>query len=67
MGTSATSLPRREAALPTAASSLHGRILRRRLIRGAVNLLIAAVALFPILWGLSSSLKPTDRIIEFPP
>jgi multiple sugar transport system permease protein len=46
---------------------MHAAILRRKLIRGAVNLLIAAFALFPILWGLSSSLKPTDRIIEFPP
>jgi len=42
-------------------------IRRRRLLRGAVNLLIAIFALFPILWGLSSSLKPTDQIIEFPP
>ena len=42
-------------------------IQRRRLLRGAVNLLIAIFALFPILWGLSSSLKPTDQIIEFPP
>ena len=24
-------------------------------------------ALFPILWGLSSSLKPTDRILAYPP
>jgi multiple sugar transport system permease protein len=46
---------------------MHAAILRRKLIRGAVNLLILAFALFPILWGLSSSLKPTDRIIEFPP
>ncbi len=42
-------------------------IRRRRLLRSAVNLLIAVFALFPILWGLSSSLKPTDQIIEFPP
>jgi multiple sugar transport system permease protein len=46
---------------------MHAAILRRKLIRGAVNLVIMAFALFPILWGLSSSLKPTDRIIEFPP
>jgi ABC-type glycerol-3-phosphate transport system permease component len=39
----------------------------RRAGRTAVNLLIAAFALFPILWGLSSSLKPADRIVEFPP
>ena len=42
-------------------------VARRRALRGAINALIAAFALFPILWGLSSSLKPTDRIIEFPP
>jgi len=29
--------------------------------------LIAIVALFPILWGLSTSLKPADRILEYPP
>ncbi len=46
---------------------MHAAILRRKLVRGAVNLVIIAFALFPILWGLSSSLKPTDRIIEFPP
>lgn len=46
---------------------MHAAILRRKIIRGAVNLVIIAFALFPILWGLSSSFKPTDRIIEFPP
>ncbi|WP_137176797.1 carbohydrate ABC transporter permease [Roseomonas sp. AR75] len=46
---------------------MHGLILRRRIGRGLVNLLIAGFALFPILWGLSSSLKPTERIVEFPP
>jgi ABC-type glycerol-3-phosphate transport system permease component len=40
---------------------------RRRALRLAVNLLIGAFALFPILWGLSSSLKPAERIVEFPP
>ena len=39
----------------------------RRAARAAVNLLIAGFALFPILWGLSSSLKPADRIVAFPP
>jgi len=48
-------------------AALHRRILFRRLGRAAVNLLIGAFALFPILWGFSSSLKPTDRIIEYPP
>lgn len=33
----------------------------------AVNLLIASVALLPIAWGLSSSLKPTAKIAAFPP
>lgn len=46
---------------------MHAAILRRKIIRGTVNLVILAFALFPILWGLSSSFKPTDRIIEFPP
>jgi multiple sugar transport system permease protein len=46
---------------------MHAAILRRKIIRGAINLMIIAFALFPIIWGLSSSLKPTDRIIEFPP
>jgi multiple sugar transport system permease protein len=46
---------------------MHAAILRRRIARGLVNAVIALFALFPILWGLSSSLKPTDRIIEFPP
>lgn len=39
----------------------------RRLSDGAINAVIAFLALFPILWGLSSSLKPQDRILEFPP
>jgi ABC-type glycerol-3-phosphate transport system permease component len=46
---------------------MQGMIARRRALRTALNLLIAVFALFPILWGLSSSLKPTDRIVEFPP
>lgn len=39
----------------------------RRLGDGAINAVIALLALFPILWGISSSLKPQDRILEFPP
>lgn len=39
----------------------------RRLVDGAVNAGIAILALFPILWGVSSSLKPQDRILEYPP
>lgn len=49
------------------ARRVHARILRRRIARAVVNLLIGAFALFPILWGLSSSLKPADRILEYPP
>lgn len=41
--------------------------MRRRFIRTAVNAVIATVALLPILWGFFSSLKPTDKIVEFPP
>ena len=44
---------------------------RRVLVRKAANAIITAViclfALFPILWGLSTSLKPADRILAFPP
>lgn len=44
---------------------------RRILIRRTVNLitvgLITLICMFPILWGLSTSLKPTDRIMEYPP
>lgn len=41
--------------------------LRRRAARLAVNALIGLFALLPILWGFLSSLKPTDKIVEFPP
>ncbi len=44
---------------------------RRVLVRKAVNAIITAViclfALFPVLWGLSTSLKPANRILAFPP
>ena len=43
---------------------------RRRLRRvsgGATAALICAVALFPIVWGLSTSLKPANTILAFPP
>ncbi len=39
----------------------------RRVVDTAINLVIALLALFPIAWGVSSSLKPADRILEFPP
>ena len=45
----------------------YAEMLRRRLARTLVNAVIAAVALLPILWGFFSSLKPSDRIEEFPP
>jgi multiple sugar transport system permease protein len=41
--------------------------LRQRAGAILLNCMIAFVALFPIVWGLSSSLKPTNQILEFPP
>lgn len=43
------------------------RRLARRGIDGIINLAIAAFALAPILWGLSTSLKPTEDILIYPP
>ncbi len=43
------------------------RVLHRRLANAAIGFAICAVALFPILWGLSTSLKPANRILEYPP
>ena len=41
---------------------------RLRLIANAlVTLVVCVAALFPILWGLSTSLKPANRILEYPP
>lgn len=39
----------------------------RRLVDAAINLAILAVALGPIVWGLSTSLKPTQAILRYPP
>jgi ABC-type glycerol-3-phosphate transport system permease component len=39
----------------------------RRAVDGIVLFLVAATALFPILWGLSTSLKPVAKIMEYPP
>ena len=39
----------------------------QRTVDGAINLAIAAFALGPILWGLSTSLKPTEDILLYPP
>lgn len=50
------------------AVSAHRRRSRaRKSINAAINAAIAALALFPILWGISASFKPADRILEFPP
>lgn len=43
------------------------RVRVRRLIDAAVLVLIAIFALFPILWGLSTSLKPPADVVRFPP
>lgn len=43
------------------------RILARRVIDVLATSLIAVICLFPILWGLSTSLKPVDRIMAYPP
>jgi multiple sugar transport system permease protein len=44
---------------------------RRALLRNSVDvvvvLAICVIALFPIFWGLSTSLKPADAILEYPP
>ena len=39
----------------------------RRAVNAVVTVLVCGAALFPILWGLSTSLKPADRILEYPP
>lgn len=43
------------------------RAASRAALRGVVNLVIAFFALAPIVWGLFSSLKPSNQILEFPP
>lgn len=44
-----------------------GRILIRQGVDIIVTGVIAVICLFPILWGLSTSLKPTRDIMAFPP
>jgi len=39
----------------------------RRLLRGLVSAVIVVAALFPIFWGLMTSLKPARDIVQFPP
>ncbi|PJI40321.1 carbohydrate ABC transporter permease [Ferrovibrio sp.] len=41
--------------------------LLRRLLRGLLSVIIVVAALFPIFWGLMTSLKPTRDIVQFPP
>ncbi|WP_210495087.1 carbohydrate ABC transporter permease [Microvirga antarctica] len=42
-------------------------IVLRKLLSFCVNVFIAVVALAPIVWGLSTSLKPTQKILSLPP
>ena len=65
---------RAAAAVPRAAdggdgmnASWRARALARRAINVVVTALVCAAALFPILWGLSTSLKPASGILEYPP
>ena len=48
-------------------SAWRARARARKAAELAVAAVIVCVALFPILWGLSTSLKPADRILEYPP
>jgi len=43
------------------------RALLRKSVDAAAVVAICVVALFPILWGLSTSLKPANAILEYPP
>lgn len=43
------------------------RVRARRLATGLINVVIVLVALFPILWGVSTSLKAPDAVLRFPP
>lgn len=52
---------------PSATPAWRVRMIRRKATGLVVNIVIAIFALFPILWGLSSSLKPINEIVEFPP
>jgi len=42
-------------------------MVQRKLLGFVVNALIVVFALFPIIWGVSSSLKPANEIVEYPP
>ncbi|MFO1310684.1 MAG: carbohydrate ABC transporter permease [Burkholderiales bacterium] len=43
------------------------RALLRRILNAAVTAAVCVAALFPILWGLSTSLKSASGILEYPP
>lgn len=47
--------------------SFRARILVRQTVDILVTAIIALVCLFPILWGLSTSLKPAQDIMRYPP
>jgi ABC-type glycerol-3-phosphate transport system permease component len=51
----------------TAANPYLRQAMRRATVRTLVNVVVAAFALAPILWGVLSSLKPTNQILELPP
>jgi multiple sugar transport system permease protein len=44
-----------------------GRALGRRLLDGSFMVVIGVFALAPIVWGLSTSLKPANEILRLPP
>jgi len=48
-------------------STWQRRALLRQTVNIAVIMMICIVALFPIFWGLSTSLKPANAILEYPP
>ena len=47
--------------------TFRSRILIRQIVDAVVIALIALICLFPILWGLSTSLKPAPDIMRYPP
>ncbi len=52
---------------PPRRGAWRARVARRTAGSLVVNAVIALFALFPILWGLSTSLKPKDEIVAYPP
>lgn len=52
---------------PVVSTGWKRRMVVRKATAFAVNALIVIFALFPIAWGLSSSLKPVDAILQYPP